>query len=111
MQDGLNVCSSIHLFDKQGTCVLASGTVSKTLKRGIYQHSCVLPAHFLNNAHYSANVILLTDVSRIEISVRDAFSFVVHEKQRDGEYIGEIIGCVRPRLEWQEKALRNGTIH
>jgi lipopolysaccharide transport system ATP-binding protein len=111
LQDGMNVSSSIHLFDKQGNCVLASGTVSKILKPGIYQHSCVLPAHFLNNTHYSANVILLTDVGRLEVLVRDAFSFMVYEKQRDGEYVGEIIGCVRPRLEWQHKTLRNGTTH
>jgi lipopolysaccharide transport system ATP-binding protein len=111
LQDGLNVCSSIHLFDKQGNCVLASGTHPKVLKRGIYQHSCVLPAHFLNNAHYSANIILLTDATNWEVSIRDAFSFVVHEKQRGGEYVGEIIGSVRPRLEWQEKALRNGATH
>ena len=29
LQDGLNVSSSIHLLEKHGTCVLATGTGSK----------------------------------------------------------------------------------
>src|SRR5262249_46782593 len=49
LRDGLNVSSSIHLYDKHGTCVLASGTQARLTDRGRYQHSCVLPANFLND--------------------------------------------------------------
>jgi lipopolysaccharide transport system ATP-binding protein len=111
LEDDLNVCTSIHLFDKHGTCVLASGTASKVLKRGMYQHSCVLPAHFLNDTNYSAHIILLTDVTRAEIFLREAVSFCVHEVRGRGEYLGGIIGCVRPHLEWREKSLNGTLVH
>jgi lipopolysaccharide transport system ATP-binding protein len=111
LKDDLNVCTSIHLFDKHGTCVLASGTGSKVLKRGVYQHSCVFPAHFLNDTRYSATIILLTDVTRWEVSVRDAVSFFVHEIKGRDEYLGGIIGCIRPHLEWKEKSLNNSIVH
>jgi homopolymeric O-antigen transport system ATP-binding protein len=111
LKDDLSVCTSIHLIDKHGTCVLVSGTGSKVLKRGVYQHSCVLPAHFLNDTHYSVTIILLTDVTRWEVSVRDAVSFLVHETKGRGEYLGGIIGCVRPQLQWMGQSLNNSTIH
>ena len=110
LKDDLNVCSSIHLFDKHGTVILASGTPSKVLKRGVYQHSCVLPANFLNDTRYSVNIIMLTDVTRWEVSIRDALSFFVHETKAREEYLGGIIGCVRPQLEWQEKPLNHSTL-
>ena len=110
LEDNLNVCTSIHLFDKQGTCVLASGTGSALLKRGMYQHSCVFPAHFLNDMRYTAKIILLTDVTRWEVSVSDALSFLVHESKRNGEYLGGMIGCIRPQLEWREKSLNNDAL-
>jgi lipopolysaccharide transport system ATP-binding protein len=111
LEDDLDVMTSIHLFDKNGTCVLSSGTRSKVLKRGVYQHSCVLPAHFLNDTRYTVNIILLTDVIRWEVSVRDALSFFVHESRREHEYLGGFIGCVRPQLEWIEKSLNNSVVH
>jgi lipopolysaccharide transport system ATP-binding protein len=103
--DGLNACSSIHLFDKHAICVLASGTSSTVLKRGIYQHSCVLPDNFLNDVFYSVKIILLTDVTISEVAISDALSFVAHETMGREEYLGGIIGCVRPKLEWMERSL------
>jgi len=110
LKDDLNVCSSIHLFDKHGAVILASGTGSKVLKRGVYQHSCVLPANFLNDTRYSVNIIMLTDVTRWEVSIRDALTFSVHETKGREEYLGGIIGCIRPQLEWTEKSLTNPTL-
>jgi lipopolysaccharide transport system ATP-binding protein len=111
LEDGLNVCSSIHLMEKHGTCVLATGTPSKILNRGRYQHTCVLPGNFLNDGHYSISIYLLTDVTHQDVVIRDAISFFVHEIKGREEYLGVIIGCVRPRLEWTEKPLTNGVLH
>ena len=107
LQDGLNVCSSIHLLEKHGTCVLATGTPSKTLNRGWYQHACVFPANFLNDGQYSISIFLITNVTRQDVSIKEAISFFVHETKGREEYLGIIIGCVRPQLQWMEKSLND----
>jgi lipopolysaccharide transport system ATP-binding protein len=103
--DDLNVCSSIHLSDKHGTCIFASGTPSRVLKRGRYQHSCLLPDNFLNDVPYSVKIILLTDTTKWEVAISDALIFTAHETKGRMEYIGGIIGCVRPQLSWEHRAL------
>jgi lipopolysaccharide transport system ATP-binding protein len=105
LQGGGNVCTSIHLFDKQGTWVLCGGTLSKFLMPGRYRHSYVFPADFLNDGMYTISIILLTDVTRQEVHLREAISFVVHEVAERNEYLGTIGGCIRPRLHWEERAL------
>ena len=102
---GLNVSTSIHLFDKQGTWVLCGGTPSKALLPGRYQHSYLFPADFLNDGAYTISIILITDVTRLDVHIRDAISFVVHEIKGRQEYLGTINGCIRPRLHCEERAL------
>ena len=105
LQPGLNVCTSIHLFDKHGTWVLCGGTLSKVLKPGLYQHTCHFPADFLNDGRYTVSIILITDITRLDVHIRDALSFFVHEAKGREEYLGPVGGCVRPHLEWDERAL------
>jgi hypothetical protein len=85
--------------------VLCGGQNSKVLVPGVYQHSCIFPADFLNDGRYSLSIILITDTTRLDVYIRDAISFVVHETKGREEYLGAIGGCVRPRLEWQERVL------
>jgi lipopolysaccharide transport system ATP-binding protein len=105
LEDGLNVCSSIHLLDKYGTCVCAVGTKTKMLGRGKYRHTCVIPGNFLNDGTYSVSIYLILDVNRIEVTVPEGISFVVHERTGREEYMGTIIGCIRPELEWREESI------
>jgi lipopolysaccharide transport system ATP-binding protein len=109
LEDGLYVSSSIHLFDKHETCILVTGTTARELKRGIYRHSCVFPANFLNDASYTVTIFLITDVTRHEVVIPHALSFFVHETKARGEYLGAVIGCIRPTLEWNERSL-NGSV-
>jgi lipopolysaccharide transport system ATP-binding protein len=96
-----NATSSIHLFDKQGVWVLCSGPASADLAPGTYRHSVTIPANFLNDGLYSFSIILLRNVTQIEVHQRDALTFCVHETgEGRGEYGGVINGCVRPQLEW-----------
>ena len=105
LQEGLNVCSSIHLFDKHGVWALCGGARSQVLRPGFYQHSCIFPANFLNDGMYSVSVILISDVVRQHVHIRDAISFTVHETTGREEFLGTVGGCVRPQLEWMEKSL------
>jgi lipopolysaccharide transport system ATP-binding protein len=100
LKEGLNISSSIHVFDKVGTWVFCSGVGTRgSLARGRYRHSYLFPAPLMNDGLYTITIILLTDATRFEINIPNAISFTVHEsKGRAGEFLGVVHGCVRPRL-------------
>jgi lipopolysaccharide transport system ATP-binding protein len=95
----LNVCSSIHVMDKQGSWAFCSGTNSRPLRPNWYRESYEFPANLLNDGLYSITVFLLTDTTHVEIRIEHAIAFTVHETNGRGEYLGTIGGCVRPQLE------------
>jgi lipopolysaccharide transport system ATP-binding protein len=106
LRNDLLVSSSIHLHDKQGVWVLCSGTATSQLARGMHQHEYVFPANFFNDGLYTLTLFLITKVTQIEVCVRDAISFTVHETGFGREeYGGAIGGCVRPLLLTKEKVL------
>jgi lipopolysaccharide transport system ATP-binding protein len=102
---GLNICSSIHVYDKHAVCAFVSGTSSKVLDRGMYRHTYRFPANLMNDGQYSITIIMLTDTDRWEVHVNNAIYFTVHEMKGREDYLGTVTGCVRPVLEINEKAL------
>jgi lipopolysaccharide transport system ATP-binding protein len=101
-----NALSSIHLFDKQGAWVLCSAPTSERLAPGLYRHRVTILANFLNDGPYLVSIILLTDVTNIQVHVREAITFTVHETGIGREeYGGAIGGCVRPQLAWEKNVL------
>ena len=115
------LCSSIHLLDRMGVGVLASGNDSnrmnlahdewagKPYPAGLFRTTCVLPGSLLNDGWYSINVIVLTDVTRAEVFAREVISFnVVETGEMRGAYLGHILGVVRPKLAWQTMCLEKG---
>lgn len=119
-QDGSNICLSIHLLDQMGTCVLATANMhSANLIKddwfdrphpvGQYKTFCTIPANFLNEGRYSIHVIVLTDLTNVEVVVRDVFSFNVHETgAMRKEFMGTWIGAIRPKLAWQTELVQTG---
>ncbi len=105
LKDGLSVTSSIHLLDKHNACVFVSGPPSQTLPAGRYQHSCIFPPNLLNDGMYSISIFLLIDTTVHDVVIHNAISFMVHETEEREEFLGQVIGCVRPKLEWIEKGL------
>jgi len=101
----LDVCSSIHVMDKQGVCAFVSGTSSRPLGANRYRDSYRFPANLLNDGLYSITVFLLTDTTHVEIRIEHAIALTVHESSGRQEYLGSIIGCVRPQLEVSHTSL------
>jgi lipopolysaccharide transport system ATP-binding protein len=108
-----NISTSIHLLDKMGIIVLASGNgrsaslnydgwFGRPHPAGFFKTSCKIQANFLNEGKYYINAFILTDATNIRVRINEVVSFTVHEtgEMRD-EYIGEWIGVVRPKLEWR----------
>ncbi|MFZ0960196.1 MAG: ABC transporter ATP-binding protein, partial [Terriglobia bacterium] len=95
----LDVATSIHVLDKNGVCAFVSGTLSRPLGPNRYRDSYKFPADLLNDGVYSITVFLLTDTTHIEIRIEHAIAFTVHESSGRQEYLGAMIGCLRPQLE------------
>lgn len=112
LREGANISASIHLLDKYGVPVLATGNLKsatsnedeyagKQFPIGIYKSTCVIPKNFLNAGLYSINVILLTDVVNIHVYLKEILSFnIIDTGEMCREYQGGWIGVVRPKLEW-----------
>jgi lipopolysaccharide transport system ATP-binding protein len=113
LKHGAPLSCSIHLNDQLGNVVLSSANFhSANLVRdewfgkphpaGRFRVTCTLPGNFLNEGTYSINVVLLSNVARMEIFEKDAISFSVHDTgAMRKEWGGEWIGSVRPRLAWR----------
>jgi lipopolysaccharide transport system ATP-binding protein len=112
LQEGLRITASIHLLDKYGTPVFATGNLnSATLNKdeyanqpfpiGIFRSTSIIPGNLLNTGIYSINVILLTDVTNVSVWLREVVSFEIFETgEMCKEYQGGWIGVIRPKLEW-----------
>ena len=89
---------SIHLHI-MGTCAFVGGPTSSIHPRGSHRAICTIPANLLNNGTYHVTVFLITNTTNLRVIQRDAITFDVNETGRV-EYLGEMIGAVRPNLEW-----------
>ncbi|MDR3639336.1 MAG: ABC transporter ATP-binding protein [Isosphaeraceae bacterium] len=108
---------SIHLLDKMGVTVLASGNShTANLIRdewfdvpqpvGLMRTTCVLPGNFLNEGRYSISAFILNEGGNIEVFQREAVSFTVHDSgAMRGGWGGEWIGAIRPKLAWYSDSL------
>jgi lipopolysaccharide transport system ATP-binding protein len=115
------LCTSIHVLDRMGTCVLASANMhsanlgvdqwfGKAHPIGLYRTVCKLPGNFLNEGMYSINAFVLSEVVNIEVRVDEVISFTVHDTgEMRKEYSGGWIGVVRPKLAWQTELLTSDT--
>ena len=96
---------SIHL-NIMGACAFVGGPPSFIHPRGAHRAVCTIPASLLNNGAYHVSVFLITNVTHLRVVERDVITFSVEEKDRV-EYLGEVIGAVRPKLEWAAQPLPN----
>ncbi len=108
---------SIHLLDRVGTEVLSTANFpsaclspdpwfGRSYPAGLYRTRVTIPPNFLNEGKYSASVVVLNNVHIIELWQREVVSFnVVDTGAMRKEWTGGWIGVVRPKLEWQTRAL------
>lgn len=107
------LCTSIHLLDKMGVQVLSSANFpsasvtrdewfGKPYPVGMFRATCSVPGNFLNEGLYAVNVLVLSQVNRIELFAREVIGFTVHDTgAMRAEWGGGWIGVVRPRLAWK----------
>jgi lipopolysaccharide transport system ATP-binding protein len=97
---------SLHLIDKMGIEVLATGSESRVYSVGLHKAICRFPADFFNDGRYSINAILVTQVTNINAFMREIITFnVVESEHSRGEYLGHMLGVIRPKLAWHTMQL------
>jgi lipopolysaccharide transport system ATP-binding protein len=94
----------------QSANLLRDDWVDRPHPVGLYRTVCTLPGNFLNEGRYHINVIVLTNVTKIEVFAEDIVSFNVYESGgMRKEYGGEWLGVVRPKLAWQTERLNGAS--
>lgn len=108
----LDLYTALVIKDSAGTTVLStSNTASVSLvpdpgfgkpsERCDYRTTCTIPGNFLNDTVYTISAIVGELPSRTLDRRDDAISFRIYDTgEMRGEYYGDWIGVVRPRLAW-----------
>lgn len=103
LRDHPKISISIHLHT-QGICAFVGVTPGVPLSAGKYRTTCRVPAGLLNTNNYSVTVFLISNTTEFRIIEREAIAFNAEEHQSRGDYLGHVIGAVRPTLEWNTES-------
>lgn len=99
LEDHPKISVSIHLHT-QGICAFVGGSIGVEHRQGEYRTTCRIPGGLLNTNNYSVTVFLIANTTDLRIIAREAIAFNAEEHQGRDEYLGHMIGAVRPTLEW-----------
>jgi len=98
---------SLMLYNQEGLCVFASPSVSdrswfgRPLPAGLFHSTCRIPGELLNTGIYRAVLLVVQDAAHIVYTHDEAVVFEVADSAEGrGDWYGEWIGAVRPRLDW-----------
>jgi lipopolysaccharide transport system ATP-binding protein len=89
---------SLHVYNHLQECVFNVGTQSKTLGKGVYSGTCIIPENFLNDNFYQATMMVVGDSSYAIFNFDDPISFQVLEKREKSGWHGKHPGYIRPQL-------------
>lgn len=98
----LNV--SIHLRRAGSGLVFNTFSIPAPLPAGTVRFSCSVPGDLLNDGPHSVDVLVVRDRGVELLRERDVLMFTV-EDRRDIEWFGSWSGAIRPRLEWDVRAV------
>jgi len=73
-------------------------------KTGQFSTTCEVPAHLLNEGTYAIDAMLVQEMYTVRGRADHALSFSVFDDGASrGDYVGQWVGIVRPRCEWQTR--------
>lgn len=102
------ISPQIRIFDESKTCVFVSHKPQEWInerENSHYMSVCVIPAYFMNDRRYSADIYFTTPHTKtIHLHLENAVSFNVSDSER-ASFFGQIPGGVRPDLLWVTKLI------
>jgi lipopolysaccharide transport system ATP-binding protein len=112
LKDEKRINPVIRIKNDRGMIVFTSANYEdKRFGRGIYDIGdyaleCEIPGHILNDGAYQLDILLVREMRELEAEVNQALSFDVFDNgDTRGDYVGEVVGIVRPRCTWSGKRL------
>ena len=107
-----DISCSMHVYNQDDLCLFVGGTPIRPQENGLvapglYRARFHIPANFLNDGLHSMSAFAIQNTTQWAANAQRAVSFRVHEYQREGGYVGKIIGAVRPKLPWTTMRLRD----
>jgi lipopolysaccharide transport system ATP-binding protein len=110
--DGARLGVTVVVQDANGQPVFSSLTNLDEqwhLRRrpaGLYRSACVVPAQLLSDGRFSVSVVLWGEGYSTSYTETSAIEFEVEEDPSvRGDYVGDWVGVVRPRLAWRTEQL------
>lgn len=91
---------SYVIYTNDNICVFNSFSEPQQVPIGLIKTSCHIPPNFFNNDTYRLRVLIVKDTSIPLLDIDDVVFFEVHDIEREGNWYGEWIGIVRPKLDW-----------
>jgi lipopolysaccharide transport system ATP-binding protein len=109
-----NLWITLAIFTVEGVIAFATSSAhnsslcGKSLKRGLYQTRCIIPANLLNSNTYRVRLLAVKNQRNVVFKMEEALVFEVQDslKQR-GAFFGKRPGAVAPILDWEMWQLRD----
>jgi lipopolysaccharide transport system ATP-binding protein len=101
---------ALHLKTLKGEYVFISLLPKSQLtnKLGVFETTAFLPANFLNTEIYTVGIVLFTispEVLHLFDPQTITFEVTENVNERGVDYLKDLAGTVRPRLEWTQKII------
>ncbi len=111
-KDSKRINPVVRIKNEQGLIVFTSANYEdEEFGKGIYIPGryaavCRVPGHILNDGAYQLDILLVREMRQLEAEVNRALTFHIYDNgQTRGDYVGEVVGVVRPRCDWSGKKL------
>lgn len=99
----INVNLFFNLSD--GTNIFATCSEAAPLKKGSFVYNCTIPANMLNSIVYSIDLMIVQDGVKVLSNEKEIMLLEGIENKRDGEWLGDFPGMIRPTyFNWSKEA-------
>jgi len=91
---------TLQIHTLEGICVLATPSPAQSMASGRMTTRCHIPQNLLNDGSYKIQIMIVRDMSVVEVNCIDAIFFELHDAPRSMGWYGKWPGVARPDLQW-----------
>ena len=90
---------SPHYIGPAGETLFAAPSPLRTIEAGDNWFFCKIPGNLLNDGLYAVRQLIVEESTVVQ-AVDDALVLEIHDRQREGSWLGRWPGVIRPNFEW-----------